>query len=341
MRKILTTYLPASMFLAFMAMVLLTCGGGGGDGGGTPKTLTGLSISGPASMSEYGAVTYAATASWDDNTTSTVTPDWSVNLQAASISNGGVLSCAGIDADQAVTITATYSSGGVDEMATMDVTVTDIATIPFTAQMVSGLALFEENSPAGGGYESTLSILNADFSFDQYSYEGPPPPDTPTGTSDYVTGTWSIDTYGNLVVNISGQGTVTVGLISDSSTEIQAVIADGTEPPPIVTLEKIVPVDPAKVPGTYTANDGETWVFNIDGTGTITIFGGGNFTWSVDTGILKVVDLTFQGYQPQLYARASSQSDATSYTLLNAAFVELTPTDGFYKYYGGYEMTRQ
>jgi hypothetical protein len=186
-----------------------------------------------------------------------------------------------------------------------------------------------------------ISVLNADNSIDQYSYEGPPPPDTINGTSDYVTGTWSIDAYGNLVVNISGQGTVTVGLISDSSTESQVVIDDGTDPPPMVTMEKIVPVDLALVPGTYTANGVETWVFNIDGTGTYTIFRGGNFTWSVDTGILKVVDLTFEGYHPQFYARASSQSDATSYTLLNAAVVELTPTDDFYHYYGGVELTRQ
>ncbi len=336
MRKFIVTYLPASLVLAFMAMVLLTCGGGGGGGGGgSTATLTALSVSGPPSMSEYGTATYTATASYDDNTTKTVAPTWSVNLAMASISTGGVLSCSGIDNNQTVTITATYSSGGVTESDTMDVTVTDVATIPFTAQMLSGQAFFEENSPAGGGYESTLSILNADSSFEQYSYEDPP------DTSDYATGTWSIDTYGNLVVNISGQGTVTVGLISDSSTEMQAVIDDGTEPPPIMTLEKIVPVDPALLPGTYSGSDGYTWVFNADGTGTVSAFGGLTFTWSVDSaGVLRMPGDT--GYTASFYARATSQSTATEYTILRAGFPEHnTSTGNFYFYYGGIELTRQ
>ena len=336
MRKFIVTYLPASLVLAFMAMVLLTCGGGGGGGGGgSTATLTALSVSGPPSMSEYGTATYTATASYDDNTTKTVAPTWSVNLAMALISTGGVLSCSGIDNNQTVTITATYSSGGVTESDTMDVTVTDVATIPFTAQMLSGQAFFEENSPAGGGYESTLSILNADSSFEQYSYEDPP------DTSDYATGTWSIDTYGNLVVNISGQPTVTVGLISDSSTEMQAVIDDGTEPPPIMTLEKIVPVDPALLPGTYSGSDGYTWVYNADGTGTVSAFGGFTITWSVDSaGVLRMPGDT--GYTASFYARATSQSTATEYTVLRAGFPEHnTATGNFYFYYGGIELTRQ
>ena len=340
MRKIFFTYAPASMLLALLAMVLLTCGGGGGsDGGSSRGDLTGLSISGPLSMSEYGTATYAATATWSDNSTTTVTATWSVNLQTASISTSGVLSCVGIDNNQTVTVTASYTSGGLTETDTMDVSVTDVATIPFTAQMVSGQAFFEENFPAGGGYESTLSLLNADFTFDQYSYEGPPPPDTPTGTSDFATGTWSIDASGNLVIIIGGQGTITVGLISDSSTMMQAVVADGTEPPPMVTLEKIVPVDPSLLlPGTYDGSDGFTWVFNADGTGTAAGF---TFSSSVDSeGVLRMPFNT--GYTGSVYARATSQSTATEYTILRMAFTEHnTATGNFYFYYGGIELTRQ
>jgi len=333
MRKIFGTYLPASLLLAFLAMILVTCGGGGGGGSSAPPAdLTGLSVSGPPSMSEYGSATYAATASWDDNTTSTVTPVWSVNMQMASISTSGVLSCTGIDSDQTVTVTATYSSGGVTETATMDVTVTDVATIPFTAQMVSGQAFFEENFPGGGGYDSTLSILNADSTFEQYSLE--------SGSSDYVTGTWSIDAYGNLVVNISGQGTVTVGLISDSSTEMEVVVDDGTGVPSIMTLEKIVPVDPSLLPGTYAGSDGYTWVFNANGTGSVSIFAGISFTWSVDSdGVLRMPAGT--GYTAVFYARASSQNTATEYTILKVGFPEIATGGGFYDYYGGIELTRQ
>jgi len=341
MRKFFSTYLPASILLAFLAMVLLTCGGGGGDGGSaSTATLTGLSISGQSSMPEYGTATYTATASWDDNTTSTVTPTWSVNSIDAEITPEGMLWCHSIGSDMTVTITATYIFGGITETDTMNVTINHVPVLPFAEDELSGKVFFEENVSEGGGYDSHLYIFNADFSLEQYSYEGPPPPDTPTGTSDYVTGTWSNSPYA-LVLNIGGQE-FHLQRIADSSTEMGIVIYEVTGiGGSLVTWEKTVPVDQAKLPGTYTANDNVTWVFNIDGTGTYTIFGGGNFTWSVDTGILKVVDLTFEGYHPQLYARASSQSDATSYTLLNGALVELTPTDGFYKYYGGYEMTRQ
>ena len=337
MRKFIFTFLPASLLLACLAMVISTCGGGGGGGGGgaPTATLSGLSINGPSSVSEYGTGTYTATASWSDNSTSTVKSTWSVNSQAASISTGGVLSCLQIDNDRTVTVTATYSSGGITETATMDVGLTNIATIPFTAQMLSGNAFFEENTSAGGGYDSSLSIFNADFSFQQYSYEKPP------GTSDNVTGTWSVDASGKLLVNISGQGTITAELISDSSTEMQVVTDDGIEPPSIATLEKIVPADPAKLPGTYTQSvEGYTWVFNANGTGTCSIFGGSPFTWAVDyDGILK---MTFSnGYSPWFYARATSQSTPTAYTVLKVAFPEFNPSGGFYNYYGGRELTRQ
>ena len=262
MRKILVTYLPASMLLAFIAMVLLTCGGGGGDGGGgSTATLTGLSISGPPSMAEYSTATYTASANYDDNTIKTVTPTWSVNLAMASISTSGVLSCSGIDNNQTVTITATYPSGGVTETATMDVTVTDVATIPFTAQMLSGNAFFEENLSSGGDYHSTLSILNTDSSFEQYTYMTPP------DAADAAMGTWSIDASGNLIVDVTGQGTFTAMLIADSPTEMQVVLDDGTGTFSTVTLEKTVPADNSILPATYVNQFGDTWIFDSNGTG--------------------------------------------------------------------------
>jgi hypothetical protein len=335
MRKFIVTFLPASLLLAFLAFILATCGGGGGGGGSsTPAaTLTGLSVDGPSSVREYGTGTYTATASWSDNSTTAVTPTWSVNSQAATISTSGVLSCLPIDNDQAVTVTATYASGGVTETATRNVALTNIATIPFTAQMLSGKVFFDENIIPGGGYDSSLSILNADFSFEQYSNESPP------YMSDYVTGTWSIDAPGNLIVNISGQGTVTVMLISDSATEMQVLIDDGTATPSTATLEKTVPVDNSILAGNYTDDNGDTWIFNPNGTGSTTGAGGFTFTWSVDSGILKVVFNS--GYHGWMYARASSQSDATSYTILRWAFVEITPQGGFYDFYGGMELTRR
>jgi len=334
MRKILFTYLPASMLLAFLAMVLLTCGGGGGDDGGSSKTLTGLSVSGPLSMSEYGSATYAATASWDDNTTSTVTPDWSVNLQTASISPSGELYCAGIDADQVVTITATYSSGGITETDSMDVTVTDAVAIPFTDEELSGKVFFEEES-------DFLYILNANSTLKLYAEFGTAPGDP----SYEVTGTWSNDPDGlDLNFHFADYAGSIVQLIADSPTEMEVAVFDkGWDYTHISTWEKTMSVDPVKLPGTYAGSDGYTWVFNADGTGSVPDFGVGGltFTWSVDSeGVLRMPADT--GYTASFYARATSQSTATEYTVLKAAFPEHnTSTGNFYFYYGGIELTRQ
>jgi hypothetical protein len=217
----------------------------------------------------------------------------------------------------------------------MDVTITHVPSIPFTDQELSGKVFFEENASAGGGYDSHLYILNPDFSLEQYSCESPP------GTSAYVTGTWSNDPYG-LDLNISGQGTVTVQRIAESATEMEMLLYDGPGPPSVVTWEKTVPVDSAKLPGTYTQSvEGYKWIFNADGTGWVSIFGGINFTWSVDfAGVLRMPGNT--GYTAVFYGRATSQSNATEYTILKVGFAEHNTTTGnFYKYYGGYELTRQ
>jgi hypothetical protein len=302
--------------------------------------LTGLSINGPSSMSEYGTATYTAMARWSDNSNSTVTPTWSVNPQVAGISTGGVLSCqGGVASDQTVTITATYSAGGITETATMDVTIIHAPIMLFTAQELSGKVFFQEN---GGG--SHLYKLNADFSLEQYITYALPR----GGTSYYVTGTWSIDPYGcHLNFIWADTGPYTVQGIADSSTEMEVALYDGFwvqwgSTATVENWEKTVPVDPAKLPGTYKQSvEGYTWVFNADGTGSVSNLGGINFTWSVDSaGVLRMPGTT--GYTAVFYARASSQSTATSYTNLKVGFAEHNTSTGyFYKYYGGYELTRQ
>jgi len=352
MKKILVTYIPASTFLVFLAMVLFAFGGCGGDGGGgslagggggdeTPPavTLTGLTINGPSSMDENSTATYAAAANWSDGTTSTVTSTWSVNSQMASISPGGVLSCnQTIVNDEMATVTATYSSGGITKTATKNVTITNKPTTkPFTAHMLSGAILFGENINAGGSYDSFLLIFNADSSFEQYNYWNPP------DTSDYKIGTWSIDAFGKLLMSISGQGTVTVGLIGDLIYVPEVLVDDGTGTPYTVIWERsgpgLYPFYSSALPGTYVNQFGDTWIFNSNGTGSTTGDGGWTFTWSVDSGILKVVFPN--GYVGSMYLRQTTQDSLTSYTILKWAFVLKTPTGDFYFYYGGMELTRQ
>ena len=148
MKKFFITYLPASFLLVFLAMTLWTCGGGGGGGGdGAAATLTGLSINGPSSMNENSTATYTATASWSNGTSSSVTPTWGVNSQMATINASGVLTCPPMDGDQTVTITATYSSGGITKTAIKDVTIVNVAAT-LTDLTINGPSSVNESSTA-------------------------------------------------------------------------------------------------------------------------------------------------------------------------------------------------
>jgi hypothetical protein len=256
----------------------------------------------------------------------------------ASISPSGVLSCQTIDTDQMVTVSATYSSGGITKTATMNVTISNVTT-PFqlTARMLSGEwgGLFEEHNNAAGDYHSSLSIFNADFSFQQYHYKNPP------DTSEYVTGTWSIGGSGEVILNYAGGKTITVVAFDDLVYTTKALVDDGTGTPYVVRWERSGPgLYPfrAVLQGTYVNQYGDTWIFNSNGTGSTTGAGGYTFTWSVDAGILKVVFPT--GYVGWMYERSSSRP-TMSPTIIKWAFVEYTPTGDFYFYYGGMELTPQ
>jgi len=100
--------------------------------------LTGLSINGPSSMEANSTATYTATASWSDNSTTTVTPTWGINSYVAEISSSGVLSChQSVVYDEPASITATYSAGGITKTATLDVTITNKTT----SAILTGLSI--------------------------------------------------------------------------------------------------------------------------------------------------------------------------------------------------------
>jgi hypothetical protein len=305
-------------------------------------TLTGLSISGWSSISEYGTNSYTATASWSDNSKSTVTSTWSVNSQMASISPYGVFSCQGeISSDQTVTITATYSSGGITKTATMDVTIKNFTGITnpfpdrFTEHFLSGMIFFDEKVDSEGKYESSLYMFHEDFSFEQYIYEDPPV------TSNYLTGTWSIDVSGEAILNYSGGKTIAWKLL-DLWLTTWISVDNGTGTPSIVDLEMSgpgpQPFDGSLIRGTYVDQYGDTWIFNSNGTGSTTNEVGSPFTWSVDDGNLKVVFPN--GYVGWMYQRPS-ENNWTDYPVMEWAFVLYTPTGNFSSYYGGMRLIRQ
>jgi hypothetical protein len=98
-----------------------------------PAVLSSISISGPSSVNEGGAVTYTATGTWDDGTTSAISPTWSETSSYATIGAGGLLTASTVTSNQTVTVTASY--GG--KTGTMSVTIVDAAAV-LTSIAVSG-----------------------------------------------------------------------------------------------------------------------------------------------------------------------------------------------------------
>ncbi|WP_028582570.1 C39 family peptidase [Desulfogranum japonicum] len=101
----------------------------------TTATLTGLTITGPTSMNENSSETYTATATWSDGSTTTASPSWSENSPYTTISSSGILSASSVSSNQLVTVSASYSSGGVTQTDTHNVTIMNVATITLGAAL--------------------------------------------------------------------------------------------------------------------------------------------------------------------------------------------------------------
>lgn len=87
----------------------------------TTVQLIGLSISGPATVFQNGTAQFTAKAFFSDGSTQTVTPTWSENSSATSISSSGLLSAGSVSSDTVVTVSASYTSGNVTKSANADI----------------------------------------------------------------------------------------------------------------------------------------------------------------------------------------------------------------------------
>ena len=185
-------------------------------------------------------------------------------------------------------------------------------SIRFTSEMLAGKVFFREFPVGFGLYEFSLFFFNTDFSFRNSSSTNALNP-----AVEILNGTWSIDASGRMIVKIPGFPQDVIGtLLSDSPTEMQ-ISVEGIDDPGIEIFQKTVPIDPSKLPGTYTEPDG-TLIINPGGTGS---FNGEPFTWSVDSaGVLTIPTPTEKNI---CYALASSSSTATSYTILKLVGEEL------------------
>ena len=166
-------------------------------------TLAGLSISGPASLSESGSATYTATAIWSDNTTTAVTPAWSDNSIYASISARGVLTASPVTTNQPVTVTASYTAGGITRTAARAVTIVNGAPTLSSLSLAGPTSLSESSS---GTYTATATWSD--------------------GTTIAVTPSWSVAPTTYASINTAGVLT-TLSVTANQSVTVTASYTAG------------------------------------------------------------------------------------------------------------------
>ncbi len=161
--------------------------------------LTGLEITGPASLDEGASAQYSCTATWSDGTVETVAASWSENSAYAAITAAGLLSAGDVDADQNVTLTASFS--GLD--ATKPVTISYVAPV-LTAIAIAGPGSIDEESTAQYFCTATWS----------------------DGTTLSIEPSWSV----SAPASISASGVLTSGDLSgDQSVTVTASFAGQTD----------------------------------------------------------------------------------------------------------------
>ena len=185
---------------------------------GTPPTLTSLNISGSSSVNESSTSSYAATATFSDGSTQTVTAsaDWSENSSYASISASGVLTSTAVPSNQTVTITASYTHNGVTRTDQKAVTIVDVPPT-LTSLSISGSSSVNEE---------TSSSYTATARFSDGSTQ------TVTGSAD-----WSEDSS---YASISGSGVLTASEVTGDETVI--ITASYTSGGVTRTAQKVVTI---------------------------------------------------------------------------------------------------
>ncbi len=134
------------------------------DGNQPPaSTLSGLTITGPATVNEGTSAQYTCMADYSDGSTQDVTTGaaWSDNTTAASISDG-LLAAGQVSADQTVIVSASYSSAGVTVTASKNVTIIDGSgtTPPNTSTSINSTSQNRATLPADPVAEQPLVNLS-------------------------------------------------------------------------------------------------------------------------------------------------------------------------------------
>jgi hypothetical protein len=192
-------------------------------------TLSSLSINGNDSVNESSNADYAATASFSDGSTQTVTTSasWSENSTYAGINSSGKLTTSAVPSDQTVTIQASYTYNGTTRTATKTVTITNVpAPVTLSSLSISGADSINEGGSAA--YTATALLSN--------------------GSSQTVTSSasWSEN---SAYANINSSGLLTASQVSgDQTVTVQASYTySGTTRTATKTVT-IIDVPPSNLP---------------------------------------------------------------------------------------------
>ncbi len=148
------------------------------------RTIVSIAVDGKATIPNNMTETYSCTATWSDGTTAAVSPTWSLSsTRYSSLAAGGKVTNQNTStAEQTVTLTASYTFGGV--------TLTAEKTIALTQKAVESIAINGKSNIAGGMTASYACV--ATWS---------------DGNTSNITPVWSLSSTEHASVTVTGKVT--------------------------------------------------------------------------------------------------------------------------------------
>jgi hypothetical protein len=221
--------------------------------------LSSIAVSGPSSVNEGSTGSYTATGTWDNGTTTAITPTWSVSTSYASISAGGLLTAATVTSNQAVTVTASYAG----RTGTMNVTIVDVPAV-LSSIAVSGPSSVNEGLT--GTYTATGTWDN--------------------GTTAAISPTWSVSTS---YATISSGGVLTAATVTSNQTvTVTATYSGRTGTMSVTIVHAAAVLNSIAVSGPLSVNEGSTGSYTATGTWDNGTTAAISPTWSVSTSYASI-----------------------------------------------------
>ncbi len=148
------------------------------------RTIVSIAIDGKATIPNNMTETYSCTATWSDSTTTVVSPTWSISsTRYASLAAGGkVTNKNNSTSEQTITLTASYTFGGV--------TLTAEKTLSLTQKVVESIAV--------NGKSNIAAATSANYSC-QATWSD--------GTTSNITPVWSLSSNDYASVTVTGKVT--------------------------------------------------------------------------------------------------------------------------------------